>query len=48
MGQVTLVIPSRDVVVVRLGPSPENTYPYLNETVGRILEALPEDPQAND
>ncbi len=40
MGQVTLVIPSRDVVVVRMGPSPGGVYPYLNEAVGRILKAL--------
>ncbi len=42
MGQVTLVIPSRNVVVVRMGPSPGGFYPYLNEVVGRVLEALPE------
>ena len=48
MGQVTLVIPSRDVVVVRMGPSPGGFYPYLNEVVGRILEALPKKPPAND
>lgn len=42
MGQVTLVIPSRDLVLVRMGPSPRNVYPYLNEVVGRILETLPE------
>ncbi len=41
MGQVTLVIPSRDVVVVRMGPSPGGFYPYLNEAVGRVLKALP-------
>ncbi|MFH1919185.1 MAG: hypothetical protein ABIP48_04750 [Planctomycetota bacterium] len=48
MGQVTLVIPSRDVVVVRMGPSPGGCYPYLNEVVGRILETLPGKPSAND
>ena len=42
MGQVTMVIPSRDMVVVRMGPSPGGVYPYLNEAIGRILEALPE------
>ena len=41
MGQVTMVIPSRKLVVVRMGPSPENVYPYLNETIGRILKAIP-------
>ena len=48
MGQVTLVIPSRDVVVVRMGPSPGRFYPYLNQVVGRILETLPGKPPAND
>jgi len=45
MGQVTMVIPSRELVVVRMGPSPGDVsvYPYLNETIGRILEALPEE-----
>ena len=48
MGQVTLVIPSRDVVVVRMGPSPRKFYPYLNEVVGRVLEALPGGPSVKD
>lgn len=48
MGQVTMVIPSRDLVVVRMGPSPAGVYPYLNEAVGRILKVLPEKPTAND
>jgi len=43
MGQVTMVIPSRDLVVVRMGPSPGDIYPYLNEVIGRVLDALPED-----
>lgn len=42
MGQITLVIPSRDMVVVRMGPSPGGFYPYLNEVVGRILKVVPE------
>jgi len=41
MGQVTMVIPSRHVVVVRMGPSPGGVYPYLNEVIGRILNAIP-------
>jgi len=41
MGQITMVIPSRDVVVVRLGPSPGGSNQYVNEIVGRVLEAIP-------
>ncbi|MFG0263022.1 MAG: serine hydrolase domain-containing protein [Novipirellula sp. JB048] len=41
MGQVTMIIPSRKLVVVRMGPSSKNVYPYLNETIGRILKAIP-------
>ncbi len=40
MGQTTMIIPSRDLVVVRLGPSPGNTRPYLNGLVGRLLDAI--------
>ena len=40
MGQTTMVIPSRDVVVVRLGPSPGGFDTYLNATVGAILAAF--------
>jgi CubicO group peptidase (beta-lactamase class C family) len=40
MGQYTFVIPSRDVVIVRLGPSPGRFDPYINEVVGRILDAV--------
>ena len=41
MGQVTMIIPSRKLVVVRMGPSATNVYPYLNEAIGRILKAIP-------
>ncbi len=41
MGQITMVIPSRKLVVVRMGPSPGGFYPYLNEAVGRVLKAIP-------
>jgi len=40
MGQLTIVIPSRDMVVVRLGPSPGGANPYVNETIGRVLDAV--------
>jgi CubicO group peptidase (beta-lactamase class C family) len=40
MGQHSVIIPSRDVVLVRLGPSPGLTSEYMNETVGRVLEAI--------
>jgi len=41
MGQFTMVIPSRDVVVVRMGPSPAGSQNYMSELVARILEGLP-------
>ncbi|MGD2271738.1 MAG: serine hydrolase [Desulfobacterales bacterium] len=41
MGQITMIIPSRNVVVVRLGPSPGDYMSYLNVVIGRILENLP-------
>jgi CubicO group peptidase (beta-lactamase class C family) len=40
MGQTTMIIPSRDMVVVRLGPSPGNAPRYFNEFVGRVLDAV--------
>ena len=42
MGQTTMVIPSRDFVIVRLGPSPdaEAFGPYLDDLVARILGAI--------
>jgi len=40
MGQTTMIIPSRDMVIVRLGPSPGQFNPHLNETVGRVLVAI--------
>lgn len=40
MGQMTMIIPSRDLVVVRLGPSPGGAGAYMNEVVGRILDAM--------
>ena len=40
MGQRTMVIPSRDMVIVRLGPSPSGFGQYFNTFVGRVLEAV--------
>lgn len=40
MGQRTMIIPSCDMVIVRLGPSPGGFGTYFNEVVGRILEAV--------
>ena len=40
MGQTTMVIPSRDVVIVRLGPSPGGFDRYMNEVVGEVLGAI--------
>ena len=46
MGQNTVIIPSRDMVVVRQGPSAQGFGPYMNEVAGRILDAVesPESP----
>jgi hypothetical protein len=41
MGQRTTIIPSRDMVVVRLGPSLDGFSDYINEVIGRVLEAIP-------
>ena len=40
MGQMTAVIPSADMVIVRLGPSPGGQSQYMNEVIGRILSAV--------
>ena len=40
MGQTTMIIPSREMVVVRLGPSPGRFGPYLNKLVGDVLDAV--------
>ncbi|MFQ5704968.1 MAG: serine hydrolase domain-containing protein [Gemmatimonadales bacterium] len=40
MGQTTMIIPSKDMVVVRLGPSPGGFNSYFNDVVGNILEAI--------
>ena len=40
VGQNTVVIPSLDMVVVRLGPSPGESNRYLNGVVGGVIDAL--------
>jgi CubicO group peptidase (beta-lactamase class C family) len=40
MGQRTVIIPSLDMVVVRLGPSPGGSGRYFNEVIGQLIVAL--------
>jgi len=40
MGQFTAVIPSLDMVVVRLGPSPGDITGYLSDIIGEVSEAI--------
>ena len=40
MGQTTMIIPSMDMVVVRLGPSARGFNGYINRAVGEIVESL--------
>ncbi|UCC84374.1 MAG: serine hydrolase [Gemmatimonadota bacterium] len=40
MGQNTVIIPSLDMVVVRLGPSPGGSGRYLNRVIAGVIEAL--------
>jgi CubicO group peptidase (beta-lactamase class C family) len=40
MGQYVMVIPSREMVVVRMGPSPAGSAAYVSELVARILKGL--------
>lgn len=40
MGQNTMVIPSLDLVVVRLGPSPGGSERYLDRVVSGVIESL--------
>ena len=41
MGQFTMVIPSRDMVVVRMGPSPADATAFMAALVSRVLAAVP-------
>jgi YVTN family beta-propeller protein len=41
MGQYTMIVPSRDVVIVRMGPSPGDSGRYFAELSKRLLDALP-------
>jgi len=40
MGQRTVVIPSRDMVIVRQGPSPAGFNAYFDDVMGRILGSV--------
>ena len=40
MGQRTLIVPSRDVVIVRHGPSPDRFGEYFNRVAGEVLDAI--------
>jgi CubicO group peptidase (beta-lactamase class C family) len=40
MGQNTVIIPSLDMVIVRLGPSPGGSDRYLNDVIAGIVAAL--------
>ena len=40
MGQYTVIIPSRDIVIVRLGPSPGDINAYLSDIVGEVTAAF--------
>ncbi|HEV3062624.1 MAG TPA: serine hydrolase [Vicinamibacterales bacterium] len=44
MGQYTMIIPSRGMVIVRMGPSPRASESHFSELVARILEGVPRPP----
>jgi hypothetical protein len=35
-----VIVPSLDLVIVRLGPSPGQSNQYLNRVIGGVIEAL--------
>jgi len=41
-GQLIVIVPTRDVVVVRLGQSDAITYPVLKDSLTRIVGAFPD------
>jgi len=40
MGQMTMIIPSADMVIVRLGPSSGGALAYMNDVIGQVLAAI--------
>ena len=40
MGQYTAIIPSRDLVIVRLGPSPGDYSAYMSDIMGQVIAAI--------
>lgn len=44
MGQMTMIVPSRDVVIARHGPSAGGSGEYFNELAGRLLDAVDSSP----
>ena len=40
MGQYTVIVPSYDLVIVRLGPSPADHGAYMSDIVGEVTGAI--------
>ena len=40
MGQYTAIVPSRDLVIVRLGPSPGGHDSYMSDIIGEVTAAI--------